>query len=723
MKYTNNTIRINYVFILGVVILFVVFMAKLSYIALDDVVEGTDLAELARNRSTGKRVIHAERGRIYDNAGELLAQNVNSYRMIAYLNESRTTDERFPKHVVDKPFTAAQLANVLNNNGIETTEKYLLDLLNQTGLYQTEFGRVGRGLTENVKRQIEALDLPGIDFVKTSKRYYQNGNFASYIVGYAKTYETEDGPNTVGELGIEGYCDRYLKGTDGSVVYQKDAYGYQMAGDDKITYTKEALDGYDVYLTLDKQVQIFLDNAVSELKKFNPEWITLTIADAKTGAIIGSSTSPSFNPNTLDITEYKNPLISFTYEPGSTMKIFSFMSAIEDPDGKYNGEEMYHSGTISVADYTIKDWNRYGWGNISYDTGFTYSSNVAAVKLAQRLGKRKLTEYYQKLGFGKKTDIELANEASGDLSFDYEVEVASASYGQGITITPIQMIQALTTLTNDGTVLKPYIIDKIVDPNTNEVVYNGKRTELEKVYSTSTVNKMIELMDKTVNGDDPAATGKVYSTPAVRLIGKTGTANYVGENGKYVTGDYSNIRSFAGVFPKENPEYIIYVAQKDFKGTSKNIGNIIKDLVESVAKYRNLDERPSDKDETKIVTVGNYMNTSLISSQSKLSNLGVTPVVVGDGNTVVSQYPKKGTKISQKSKVFLLTNGKNQLMPDMTGWSSSEVTTFASILNIPLTINGYGYVSSTNIPPGGIIDTTTELVVNLVNIDAGSLVS
>lgn len=723
MKYTNNTIRINYFFILSVVILFCVFIVKLSYVALNDEVEGTNLAELARNRSTGTRVLRAERGKIFDNAGELLAQNVNSYKMIAYLNESRTTDERFPKHVVDKAGTAAALAKVLNDNGIETTEKYLLDLLNQTGLYQTEFGRVGNGLTENVKRQIDALDLPGIDFVKTSKRYYQNGNFASYIIGYAKTYETTDGPNTVGELGIEGYCDRYLKGTDGSVVFQKDAYGYQMAGDDKITYTKEALDGYDVYLTLDKQVQIFLDNAVEELKKFSPEWITLTIADAKTGAIIGSSTSPSFNPNTLDITEYKNPLISFTYEPGSTMKIFSFMSAIEDPDGKYNGDEIYHSGTINVADYTIKDWNKYGWGNISFDTGFTYSSNVAAVKLAQRLGKRKLTEYYEKLGFGKKTDIQLANEASGDLSFDYEVEVASASYGQGITVTPIQMIQALTTITNDGTVLKPYIIDKIVDPNTEEVVYQGKRVELEKVYSTSTVNKIIELMDKTVNSDDPVATGKVYATPAVRLIGKTGTANYVGENGKYVTGTYNTIRSFAGVFPKENPEYIIYVAQKDFKGTGKDIGNVIKKLVESVAKYRNLDERPSDKDETKIVTIGNYLNTSLISSQSKLTNLGITPVVIGDGTTVISQYPKKNTKVSQKSKVFLLTNGTSQVMPDMKGWSSSEVTTFASILNIPLTINGYGYVASTNIPAGGIIDSTTELVVDLVNIDAGSLVS
>jgi len=379
----------------------------------------------------------------------------------------------------------------------------------------------------------------------------------------------------------------------------------------------------------------------------------------------------------------------------------------------YNGDELYHSGTINVADYTIKDWNRVGWGNISFDTGFTYSSNVAAVKLAQRLGKRKLTEYYEKLGFGKKTDIELANEASGNINFEYEVELASASYGQGISVTPIQMIQALTTITNDGTVLKPYIIDKVVDTNTDEVVYKGKRTELNKVYSTSTVNKIIDLMDKTVNSNDSVATGKVYATPAVRLIGKTGTANYVGSDGKYVTGSYNNIRSFAGIFPKENPEYIIYVAQKDFQGTSKNIGNVIKDLVESVAKYRNLDERPSDKDETKIVNVGNYLNTSLISSQSKLSNLGVTPIVIGNGETVVSQYPKKGTKVSQKSKVFLLTNGTEQIMPDMRGWSSSEVMNFCNLIGLNYKFNGYGIVKEFNIDKDTIIDLTKTLEVTL----------
>lgn len=721
MKYTNSTIRINIIFILGIVLLFVLFFVKLSYIALNSEVEGTNLAELAKNRSIATRVVTADRGRIYDNDGNLLAQNVNSYTLIAYLDSSRTTNEKFPKHVreEDKERVASSLAEVLSTPDNAISKEYILSRLNQKGLYQTEFGLAGKGLTENKKRQIEALDLPGIDFIKTSKRYYQNGDFASYIVGYAKTYEKEGVTEIVGELGIEGYCNRYLKGKDGKITYQKDAYGYQMALNDNMIYKDDALDGYDVYLTLDKQVQIFLDNAAEDMKKYNPEWISITVADAKTGAIIASSTSPSFNPNILDITNYNNPLTSFTYEPGSTMKIFSFMTAMEE--GKYDGGEYYQSGRKTIADYTIKDWNNYGWGKITYDVGFTYSSNVAAANLAERVGKKTLKEYYNNLGFGSLTGIELSNELAGDVDFDYDIELASASYGQGITVTPIQMIQALTSITNDGTVLKPYVIDKIVDPNTGKTVYQGKRSEVKKVYSTSTVNKIVELMDLTVNGEDKAATGRGYHTDAVRFIGKTGTANYVGPNGKYITGSSKNIRSFAGIFPKENPEYIIYVAVKDFNGTSKNLGNAIRDLVESVSKYRNLDERPSDKDETKIVCVGNYLNTSLVSSQTKLINLGVNPVIIGNGNMVINQYPLKDVRVSQKSKVFLVTNGSEITMPDMKGWSSSELISFCNLVGIPYEINGYGYVESTNVLPGAIIDASTVVSANLVNIEAGTL--
>lgn len=712
MKYTNNTIKINFVFIICIVLLFVLFFVKLAYVATNDVVEGSNLKEIAEARSTTTKTLYATRGNIYDNANNLLAQNVNSYTLIAYLSSSRTTDERYPKHVVDKETTARKLSEVLEPINKTMTYEYIFKRLNVENKYQVEFGSGGKNLSELDKQKIEELDLPGIAFVKSSKRYYQNGNFASYLIGYAKKNEETD--EMTGELGIEKFCDRYLKGKDGSITYQHDAYGYQMA--DKVSQNTPAEDGYDVYLTLDKQVQIFLDNAVSEFGTYNPSWVTITVADAKTGAIIGSSTSPSFDPNKLDLQNYNDPLISYTYEPGSTMKIFSFASAIEE--GLYKGDELYKSGTVEVADYKIKDWNKVGWGNITYDVGFTYSSNVAAVNLSKRLKKQGLTKYYSSLGFGEKTGIELANEYKGDIDFEYETEVASASYGQGMTVTPIQMIQALSTLTNDGTVMKPYIIDKIVDPNKNEVVYQGSKKELNKVYSTSTVNKVKELMDLTVNGTDTGATGRVYHTDSVRLIGKTGTANYTNGTGSYVVGNYNVIKSFAGIFPKDDPEYILYVAVKDFHGTSKNMGTIIKKMVESVAKYKNLDTRVSDKDVSKIVDIDSYVNKTVTAAISSLQSKGITPLIIGDGSRVIKQYPEAGVKTSQSSKVFLLTNSKNITMPDISGWSESEVINFCNLVNLKYSFNNYGYVENSNIPAGTVLDTLNmTLEVNFQNIN------
>ncbi len=713
MKYTNNTIRINFLFIICIVLLFGIFFAKLAYISLNDVVEGTDIAELARNRSIATKTLPATRGNIYDLNNDVLAENVNSYTLVAILSESRTTDERYPKHVVDKELTATELSKIL-----KVEKDYVLNLLKKEA-YQTEFGPAGKGLTENIKREIEQLSLPGIEFIKTSKRNYPNGDFASYVIGYAKLQNDGD---LMGELGIEAYCDRYLKGKDGSITYQKDAYGYQMA--DKEAYVTPAKDGYDVYLTLDSHVQLLLNTAVQEFNTYTPDWVTLTVADAKTGSIIGSSTYPSFDLNKLNIKYYTNPLTSYTYEPGSTMKIFSFMTAMEE--GKYDGSALYQSGTRKIDEYTIRDWNKTGWGKITYDVGFTYSSNTAAVDLTygeKGVGRKVLRNYYNDLGFGNLTGIELSGELKGNIDFQYATEIASASYGQGITVTPIQMIQALSVLTNDGVVLKPYIIDKIVDPNTGKTVYSGKRTEVKKVYSTATVNKIIELMDQTVNSSDRAVTGHGYHTDAVRLIGKTGTADYTGEDGKYQVGTYTNIRSFAGVFPKDDPEYIIYVAVKDFHGSSGQMGNIVKKLVESVAKYRNFDERPSDLDPSKIVTIDNYVNKNVLSSVAKLNSIGVSSIVIGDGTTVIAQYPKRDTKTSQKSKVFLVSNGSKNVMPDVTGWSSAEFVDFCNLVGVKYVLEGYGYVERADIPVGTILNSDTTITATLKNIEPISFVT
>ena len=693
----NNAVKINKFLIIGIVLLFGLVIGKLIYVSISTNIDNINIKDFALSRTTGSKTLYASRGSIYDVSGEILAENVNSYTVIAYLDSKRTTNLKKPLHVVDIESTVNALAPLI---GMDADR---MRALLSKDAYQVELGPEGRGISELLKEKIEKLNLPGIDFIKESKRYYPYGTFASYIIGYAKK---NDNAEIVGEMGIESYFDQELSGENGYYKYQKDAYGYKIANTP--VQEKKAKNGYNIELTIDSNVQMYLENAINDLiQNYSTDWVIATIADAKTGAIVGSASSPTFDPNKLNITNYNNPLVSYTYEPGSTMKIFSFATSIEK--GQYKGDELYDSGKINVDEYEIKDWNDKGWGRITYDVGFTYSSNVAATLLAQKLGKETLLDYYTDLGFGQKTGIELLGEMKGKVNFMYASELASASYGQGITVTPIQMIQALTTITNGGTLLKPYVVNKITDQN-GKIIEEGKTEEIKKIYSENTINKIIDLMDKTVNGDDNLATGKAYQTDQVRLIGKTGTAQYISETGGYTSGT-KNIRSFAGMFPKDDPQYIIYVAIKDLEGTSSAIGGMTKSIVESIAKYKNLSDRESNKDESKYVVLDNYLNKNKNDVISLLESKGLKPIVVGDGDVVVNQYPIKNKNIIIGSKVYLKTNSDNKNMIDITGWNKTEVINLMNFMEVDYEINGVGKVVSFNIPVGNAI--SEKVIINM----------
>ena len=693
----NNAVKTNRLLNIGIVLLFGLIIGKVIYLSINTKIDGINIKTFALSRTTEKKVLYANRGTIYDINGEILAENVNSYTVIAYLDKSRTVNEFKPQHVIDINDTADKLSEIIGMD-----KERMISLLKRDA-YQVELGPEGRGISELVKEKIEKLNLPGIDFTKESKRYYPYGAFASYIIGYAKK---DDNNNIVGEMGIESYYDDDLSGENGFLEYQKDAYGYKMANTQVIE--EKAKNGYNIELTIDSNIQMYLENAINDLKNnYSTDWITVILANAKTGAIVGSATSPTFDPNKLNITNYNNPLVAYTYEPGSTMKIFSFATSMEE--GLYKGDEEYSSGTIKVDNYTIKDWNNEGWGKITYDTGFTYSSNVAATKLAQELGKEKLLDYYTKLGFGRKTGIELFGELKGKVSIMYNSELASASYGQGITVTPIQMIQALTSLTNKGTVIKPYIVNKITDQD-GKTIYKSNKVELENVYSEDTVNKIKDLMDLTVNGEDLLATGKVYETDKVKLIGKTGTAQYTSDNGKYTSGIH-NIRSFAGIFPKDNPEYIIYVAIKDLDASSSAMGNMTKSIVESIVKYKNLSERESNKDQNKYVVLDNYLNKNIKETKKEIAKKGLTPIVIGNGKIVTNQFPSSNKNIIIGSKVYLKTNSNKIKMIDITGWNKTEVINLMNLMEVSYEIKGTGKVVSTNIDIGNEIK--EKIIINM----------
>ncbi|MGM9834602.1 MAG: penicillin-binding protein [Bacilli bacterium] len=696
MKRKSNTIIINKFIVVCIALSFLIAIIKLCAVAFKQNIDGLNLTEFANSRNTEKINLLARRGTIFDVNGDELAQSVNSYTLFAYLSESRTKDPDYPCHVVNKEYTAKQLAPLLGYS-----EEYILNLLNSEGLYQVN---LKGGITTILKEQIEALDLPGLDFVETTKRWYPMGNFASYVVGYATK---DDDGKTTGKLGIESYFNEELTGTDGYMEYQKDPYGYRMPQHEPIIVESEA--GNDIYLTIDNEIQMFLEKGIKELSsKYDMTWLTFTIMDANTGAIVATSSVPSFDPNERNIDSYLTPLTALSYEPGSTMKIFSFMSAIEN--GIYDGDKLYQSGTIPVDNAIIKDFNGVGWGMISYDQGFANSSNVAATHLALSLGRDNLRKTYEDLGFGALTGIELPGEVAGDISFYYRTELATASFGQGITTTPIQTLQALTSITNEGSIIKPYIVDKVVNSK-GEIVYQGGRQEVKKVVSKETADKVKDLMYKAVyEGKTNAGNFKADN---VTVVGKTGTAQIPSSSGGYLTGNYDYINSFAGIFPYEEPKYIFYVSTKQLVGSFNEVAKISKKMVEEIAKYKNIADAVEELDNSKIIILDNLISTNVRETEEKLKKSGLNPIIIGDGKYVINQYPLKNNKVQYGTKVFLKTNGTKYIMPDTKGWSSSDIITFCNIIGLKYKLNDYGHVVSTSIEPGAEIDLETTLEINL----------
>lgn len=688
------TVKIPKILIFIVIFLFIAIIIRLTYVALSTNIDGINLHEFAENRNTKSDVIYAKRGNIYDKDENVLASVVNSYTIIAYLDSSRTTNSSKPKHVVDKENTAKVLNELL---GIDYD--YALKQLNKDA-YQVEFGSKGKDISESLKNKILDLELPGIDFIAGQKRTYSMGSFASYIIGYAKMHEDGD---IVGELGIESYYDKELSGTDGLTTYQTDAYGYTLPSADVIT--TESTDGNNIYLTIDSNIQLFAETLTNNLaSEYEMDWMIFSVMDAKTGAIVASSTYPNFDPNDLNtLTSYMNPLVSYEYEPGSTMKIFSWATSIEE--GKYNGNDTFDSGQIEVADVTIKDFNKQGWGKITFDTGFAYSSNVAATILGLDLGIDTLTTYYKNLGFGSKTGIELANEVKGKIKMQYKSELATSSFGQGITVTPIQMLQALSMLTNDGTVIKPYVVDKIVDSKGN-VLYEGKRQEVTKVYSKETTDYMKKLMYNVVY--DGLST--YWQPTKTVMIGKTGTAQIASPSGGYLKGDNNYIRSFAGIFPNDDPKYIVYIAVKQINTGAKSIAKELTKAVDDIVSYLGI-ENNSDDIEEKIINLNNYISTEVITTVEELKNKKINTYVLGSGKYIVNQYPLKNTKVEENSKVFLISNSNDYVMEDITNWSLNEVMTYANLLGIELITEGHGYAVSQSIGVGSTISEGMSLTV------------
>ncbi|WP_231293257.1 MULTISPECIES: penicillin-binding transpeptidase domain-containing protein [unclassified Sporosarcina] len=695
--------------------LFFILFGRILFIQMTGQVDGRELAKIAANQYEKHAVLQANRGAIVDRNDEPIASDTLSYHVVAVLNEAASKNSKKKYHVIDYKETAKVLAKYL-----PLTEREIYDKMKNAreGTWQIEFGRAGKDLNrETVLKMKEELDrkgLSGILFVEGKKRFYPNGRFASYLVGFAQKEETAD-RNTVttGKMGLEKTYNKQLTGVDGKVNYQADGWGYLLPTASK--QIEEPKDGQTIKLTLDKTISNFVEEAMDKVEKeYSPKKMLVLVTNPKTGEILAMSQRPTFNPMTREgLTEnWLNDAVEQTIEPGSPMKMFTLATAVEE--GKWAPDDYFKSGSYQIYDRIIRDVNVDGWGTITFLEGLQRSSNVGMAYLLERIGDQKFIEYIHKFGFGKRTGIDLPNEASGVVLDNYPAERLTTSYGQGSTVTPLQMIQAASAIANDGVMMKPYVIDQIIDPNTEEVLENHEPEESGKPISAETAKQVREILASTVTSEN--GTAQKYHLENYAVGGKTGTAEIPKKEGKgYMSGYGNYLYSFLGMAPIDDPQLLIYVTvqQPKLKGGelgSDPVSKVFNPIMENSLKYLNI--APDDEQVIPVKKVGDYEGEEAEKAAELAAEDGFQTVLIGEGGKVSKQIPKAKTKLTEDSIILLKTEG-DTTFPDMTGWSKKMVLSFTNLSKLDIRINGEGYVVGQSVTEGTSVNKEDPVVVEL----------
>lgn len=697
----NNRKKVGVILFATSIGLFFLFAVRMIYVVAGGHVAGTSLKVKTEELYHGGEVVKAKRGTIFDRNGEVIAEDATSYSIYAILSESYVNGNE-KLYAQEKNFD--DLASILNKYlGIKEKSalKTLKSGLNSDGTskyYQVEFGNKGKNISEETKQNIEDAmkkdKVKGLYFTEHTDRMYPNGNFASHFIGYAQPDKKE---SLVGMMGVEAAYDDVLKGKDGKVVYQKDENQRPIPG--SIAEEKKAVNGEDIYTTLDAGLQSYLetlmDKVSSEAKSTE---MTAMLMQAKTGDILAMSQRPTFNPETKEglgeEDAWRNFLVEDSYEPGSTMKVFTTSAAVNE--GIFNENESYVSGKIQVADATINDWDLGKKGILTMRQALSWSSNVGMVKLEERLGDR-WPEYVKRFGFGQSTYSGLPGETKGTLPTSNIVDQAMSSYGQAIGVTNFQMMRGFTAVANDGKMLQPHYIEKVSNPDTGKEIITKPEVVGEPI-TAETAQKVREYMRDTVESENYGSAYDQYKVPGYHISAKTGTAQ-IAENGRYLTGDTNYIYSIALMIPSEDPEYILYLTMKQPQEKQEGIlGEIANPLLSRVMEFQNTETDSSEEESNTKVTVEDYRNLSTSKAAADANKRGLTAVVIGDGDKVIEQSAKPGEKVMANEHLILLTNGKKE-MPDVRGWSKADILKLTNLLDIDVSFKGDGYCTKQSIAP------------------------
>ncbi|MDV7686323.1 MAG: penicillin-binding protein [Oenococcus oeni] len=704
---TSKTSPINRSKRAGMMIFFTISVILLAlaihfiYVSATRTVKGRKLSESELKHFVSNQTVQAKRGGIFDSTGQVLAENTTTYNLYAIVDKSYKSNGK-ALYVVNKKKTAKFLAKV-----IDMKESDILKRLNaKKGTFQVEFGSAGQNLSISQHDKIVAAKLPGLKFTTNASRLYPNGVFASQIVGLTST---KSNSKMTGIMGIEESMNKYLAGKSGVKTGQETATGVPLTS----STNKKVKDGDDVYLTLNYNLQYQLESLMSHVYKVTkPKAMTAMLVNAKTGAILAATQRPTFNASTKKglSNMWDNLLVQDPIEPGSTMKVFTLSAAIDT--GHWNPTATFKSGELSIGSQKVYDAED-NMGVLTYREGFARSSNVAFAKTEISMGPTIWRKYINKFRFLKATKTMLPNESAGSIVFNEPIEQADTAFGQGIDVTPMQIVQALTAVANNGREIRPYLVSKVVNPDTNKVVYKNKKKFLSRTMKKSTAEQVRKDMIDVVNLSD--GTAKTYSLAkeGYQIAAKTGTAQ-IAINGKYTDNYDESTHSVEVLVPAKHPKFIFYMYLRE---PEKFIGGLADTTINTVFHPLILSALNAAKANSNVkvknATVPDLQGKIASGVESTLKNAGLNPIIIGDSSKkITSQSISADTKIVSGQKIFVKTSG-DVIMPNMKGWSISDVSTFASLTGIKLSYSGAGKVVSQSISAKSTIKKGENLGVKL----------
>jgi len=634
MRASNVIVRKRLVWALVIGLLaFTIIDLRLGYV---QVFSGELLMDRAKDSWSRNIPFEPKRGEIKDRNGVVLATNKSTPTVYIVPRQIKNIDE-----------TAAKLASAL-----EADEAKIREHLQKKSMIE----RIpeGRKIDHEVAKEIRALSLEGVYIAEDAKRHYPFGNYLSQVLGFA-------GIDNQGLVGLELTYDELLKGEKGSVKFYSDAKGNRLRNlaDDYQPPTN----GDDLVLTIDNRVQTIMERELDIAQaKYNPDGIIAIAVNPNNGEILGMSSRPNFDP-----TDYKNvpqeiynrnlPVWS-TYEPGSTFKIITLAAALEEKLVNLEKEKFNDPGSVTVEGARLKCWKAGGHGHQSFLEVVQNSCNPGFVELGNRLGKDNLFSYIRDFGFGTKTGVDLAGEGTGIL-FDMKqvgpVEHATTAFGQGVSVTPIQQVMAVSAAINGGTLYTPFIAKEVVDPVTGKKKVEKKPDKKRQVISEKTSKQVREALETVV----AHGTGRGAYVDGYRVGGKTGTAQ------KAVGGQYlenNHIVSFIGFAPADKPELVVYVAVDNPKGTQQFggivtapiVGNMLRDMLPAlgVKKRKKQLEKEYQWPDPITVEVPDLVGLSKKELTNQLYTLKTD--AVGKGDVVVEQSPEPGVKVQEGSTVRII---------------------------------------------------------------------